>query len=235
VRGQRRLHAPDRGRPQHAGELRDRGRPPADRLRGRLVGQAAGHLPGGGGLLRRRGHQHRRLPRGPQPGRGVEAAGAVRVREQPLHGVHLDQDGDRGGPAGGRPRPRLPAPGRGDRRQRRGRRAAGGGRRRGPGPGRRRPHGDRGPHLPPVRALAHRSGQVPAPGGGRRLAQARPAAGPGRAAPRPRGRAGGHRRGRRPGPRGVAAAAGAAEAAPAPEESTAFTDVWADGGAQWRT
>jgi pyruvate dehydrogenase E1 component alpha subunit len=33
----------------------------------------------------------------------------------------------------------------------------------------------------------------------------------------------------------VAAAAGAAEAAPAPEESTAFTDVWADGGAQWRT
>jgi pyruvate dehydrogenase E1 component alpha subunit len=33
----------------------------------------------------------------------------------------------------------------------------------------------------------------------------------------------------------VAAAAEAAKAAPAPEESTAFTDVWADGGAQWRT
>jgi pyruvate dehydrogenase E1 component alpha subunit len=33
----------------------------------------------------------------------------------------------------------------------------------------------------------------------------------------------------------VAAAVEAAKAAPPPEESTAFTDVWADGGAQWRT
>jgi pyruvate dehydrogenase E1 component alpha subunit len=33
----------------------------------------------------------------------------------------------------------------------------------------------------------------------------------------------------------VAAAVEAAKAAPAPDESTAFTDVWADGGAQWRT
>ena len=137
VRGQGRLHAPDRGRPQHARVLRDRRRPPADRLRGRLVGQAARHQPGRGGLLRRRGDQHRRLPRGPQPGRRVAAAGAVRLREQPLHGVHLDQDRDRGRPAGRRAGPRLPAPGRGDRRQRRRRGAA---RRRrppppGPGPG----------------------------------------------------------------------------------------------------
>jgi len=33
----------------------------------------------------------------------------------------------------------------------------------------------------------------------------------------------------------VAAAVEAAKAAPPAEEKTAFTDVWADGGAQWRT
>jgi TPP-dependent pyruvate/acetoin dehydrogenase alpha subunit len=33
----------------------------------------------------------------------------------------------------------------------------------------------------------------------------------------------------------VAAAIEAAKAAPPPDESTAFSDVWADGGAQWRT
>ena len=38
-------------------------------------------------LLRRRGDQHRRLPRGDEPGLGLEAAGGVRVREQPLRRV----------------------------------------------------------------------------------------------------------------------------------------------------
>ncbi len=33
----------------------------------------------------------------------------------------------------------------------------------------------------------------------------------------------------------VAAAVEAAKAAPTPEEATALTDVWADGGARWRT
>jgi TPP-dependent pyruvate/acetoin dehydrogenase alpha subunit len=33
----------------------------------------------------------------------------------------------------------------------------------------------------------------------------------------------------------VAAAVEAAKAAPPPDEATALTDVWADGGAQWRT
>ena len=42
-------------------------------------------------LLRRRDHQHRRVPRGGQPGRGVAAAGRVRVREQLVHGVHADR------------------------------------------------------------------------------------------------------------------------------------------------
>ena len=47
-------------------------------------------------LLRRRHHQYRRLPRGAEFRRGVEAAGGVRVREQPLHGIHLDQGRDPG-------------------------------------------------------------------------------------------------------------------------------------------
>jgi acetoin:2,6-dichlorophenolindophenol oxidoreductase subunit alpha len=71
-----------------------------------------------------------------------------------------------------------------------------------PGRARGRPHGGRGPHLPPPRPLPQRPGQVPAPGGGRRLAQARPAAGPGRAAAGPRGRPAGHRRAGHQGPRG---------------------------------
>jgi len=33
----------------------------------------------------------------------------------------------------------------------------------------------------------------------------------------------------------VAAAVEAAKSAPPPSEETAFTDVWADGGATWRT
>jgi acetoin:2,6-dichlorophenolindophenol oxidoreductase subunit alpha len=33
----------------------------------------------------------------------------------------------------------------------------------------------------------------------------------------------------------VAAAVEAAKAAPPPAEDSALTDVWADGGAQWRT
>ena len=55
VRGQGRLHAPDRRRPQHARVVRHRQGASADRLRGRLVGQAAGHQPSRGGLLRRQG------------------------------------------------------------------------------------------------------------------------------------------------------------------------------------
>ena len=42
-------------------------------------------------LLRRRHHQYRRVPRGAELRRGVEAAGGLRVREQPLHGIHADR------------------------------------------------------------------------------------------------------------------------------------------------
>ena len=47
--------------------------------------------PGRGLLLRRRDDQHRRVPRGAQHGRGLEGAGRLRVREQPVHGVHADR------------------------------------------------------------------------------------------------------------------------------------------------
>ena len=42
-------------------------------------------------LLRRRHHQHRRVPRGAELRRGLEAAGDLRLREQPLHGIHADR------------------------------------------------------------------------------------------------------------------------------------------------
>ena len=47
--------------------------------------------PGRGLLLRRRDDEHRRVPRGAQPGGGLEGAGRVRLREQPVHGVHADR------------------------------------------------------------------------------------------------------------------------------------------------
>ena len=53
-------------------------------------------------LLRRRHHQYRRVPRGAELRRGVEAAGGLRLREQPLHGIHADRRRD-GGRASGRP------------------------------------------------------------------------------------------------------------------------------------
>ena len=110
VPGQGRLDAPDQGLGRDARLVRDRRRAPADRRRGRLVGPAARHRPGRGRVLRRRRHQHRGVPRGAQPVRGVGPAGAVHLREQPLHGVHPDPRGDRGG----RPR-RGPGPGLRDR------------------------------------------------------------------------------------------------------------------------
>ena len=43
-------------------------------------------------LLRRRRDQHRRVPRGAELRGRLEAAGRVRLREQPLHGVHADRE-----------------------------------------------------------------------------------------------------------------------------------------------
>ena len=89
------------------GSLRHRRRPPAHRQRRGVVGPVARLRPGRRGLLRRRRHQHRRLPRGAELRRRVPAAGGLRVREQPLHGVHRDRRGHRGArtppPTGRRP------------------------------------------------------------------------------------------------------------------------------------
>jgi acetoin:2,6-dichlorophenolindophenol oxidoreductase subunit alpha len=49
------------------------------------------------------------LPRGAQPRQGLEPAGRVRVREQPLHGVHADRRRHRRRAPGRRPRVRLRA------------------------------------------------------------------------------------------------------------------------------
>ena len=55
-----------------------------------LAAQLQGHAAGGGRLHRRRRHQRGRLPRGGEPGRGLEAAGALRRREQPVRPLHAD-------------------------------------------------------------------------------------------------------------------------------------------------
>ena len=62
----------------------------------RLVRAVPQDRAGRGLLLRRRDDEHRRVPRGAQHGRGLEGAGRVRVREQPVHGVHADRRRDRG-------------------------------------------------------------------------------------------------------------------------------------------
>ena len=98
------LDAPHRRLARRDGLLRDRRGAHADRG-GRGVGRA-GARDGSGRrlLLRRRHHEHRDVPRGAEPGRGLEAAGRVRLREQPVHGVHGDRRRDGRRTPGGRPR-----------------------------------------------------------------------------------------------------------------------------------
>ena len=54
-------------------------------------GSGAGNRRRGDWSVRRRGFQHRRLPRGPEPGGYLEAAGGVHMREQPVRGVQPDR------------------------------------------------------------------------------------------------------------------------------------------------
>ena len=56
-----------------------------------LSAQDAGQRPGGGLLLRRRRHQPGHLPRVPEPGLRLEAAGGLRLREQPVRLHHPGQ------------------------------------------------------------------------------------------------------------------------------------------------
>ena len=89
--------------PPHDGLVRDRRRPPADRARRGVARPVPQVRPGRGLLLRRRDDEHRRVPRGAEHGGRLEGAGRVRLREQPVHGVH----GDRGRDGGARGRPRT--------------------------------------------------------------------------------------------------------------------------------
>ena len=121
LRRQGRLDAPDRRRARRDGLVRDRRRAHADRGRRGVGGEGARHRPGRRLLLRRRDDEHRGVPRGAEPGRRLEAAGRVRLREQPLHGVHADRRRDRRRAPGGRPGGRVRArvdPGRRQRRRR---------------------------------------------------------------------------------------------------------------------
>ena len=117
---QGRVDAPHQRRTRGDGQLRDHRRASLRRQRRRLDVAVQRDRPGRRRLLRRRHHQHRRLPRGGQLRQGLEPPDRLRLREQPVHGVHADQ---RRGPRhqpGGRPCQRLRA--RIDRRRRQRRR-----------------------------------------------------------------------------------------------------------------
>ena len=116
---QGRLDAPDLGGARRDGLLRHHRRASADRLRRGLARAVQGRQGRISLLLRRRHHQHRRVPRGAELRRGVEAAGDLRLREQPLHGIHPDRRRHRGAEPGRRPRLGLRAGEDRDRRQRR--------------------------------------------------------------------------------------------------------------------
>ena len=157
---QGRLDAPDLGRARRHGLLRHHRRASADRLRRRLARAVQGRQGRLGLLLRRRHHQYRRLPRGAEFRRGLEAAGGLRLREQSLHGIHADRRRDRGAASGRRPRRVLRARAHRHRRQRRRRglshRAGGlcqGARRQGA-------VADRMHDLPPQRPFARRPGEI---------------------------------------------------------------------------
>ena len=125
-------------------------------------------------LLRRRHHQHRRVPRGAELRGGLEAAGGVRLREQPLHGIHADQRRHRGAEPGRRPRLGLRPREDRDRRQRRRRGLPRGADRLRQGARRQGSVADRVPDLPPQRPLARRPGEVSPRGRARALEGARP-------------------------------------------------------------
>ena len=125
-------------------------------------------------VVRRRGDEHRDVPRERQLRRRLAAPGRLRVREQPLRGVHArtrDVPAHRLRRAGRRLRHSGPRRGR-QRRRGGARRRDRGGRSR---PRRRRPDAGRGQDLPASRPFAQRSRHLPPRGGGRRLAVARPA------------------------------------------------------------
>ena len=231
---QGRLDAPDLGGARRDGLLRHHRRASADRLRRRLARAVQGRQGRVGLLLRRRHHQHRRLPRGAELRRGVEAAGDLRLREQPLHGIHADRRRDGGAEPGRRPRLRLRPGEDRDRRQRCRRGLSRGAEGLRQGARRRRPVADRVPDLSPQRPLARRPGQVPPRGRAGEMEGARPDQDLPRAAQavrhqRRRDCQDRRRRAAR-GRRGDRGLQGRAE----PPIDILTTDVYADGGLAWR-
>ena len=103
---QGRLDASDLRGARRDGLLRHHRRASADRLRRRLARAVQGRQGRLGLLLRRRHHQYRRVPRGAEFRRGLEAAGDLRLREQSLHGIHADRRRHRGRASGRATAPR---------------------------------------------------------------------------------------------------------------------------------
>ena len=232
---QGRLDAPDERQAQHDGLVRDHRRAPHDRERRGVVRAVSRHGASRRVLLRRRHDEHRRVPRGAELRRDLEAAGRVRLREQSLYGVHVDPRRDGRRASRGGPRERVRPRARAHRRQRRRRRVPHGAARARPRAQRRRPEPDRSRDLSPRRPLARRPGQVPPRRGSQGVAREGSAAALSRALARD-----GHQRrprSRRSRPRRtptIDRATEIARNAPPPPLELADKDVWADGGSAWR-
>ena len=143
------------------GLLRHHRRASADCLRRRFARAIQGRQRRGGLLLRRRHDQYRRLPRGAQFRRGVEAAGDLRLREQSLYGIYADRRGDGGRASRRRSRRGLRARAHRPRRQRRRRRLPRRRRRLCQGARGRRPLADRVHDLSAQRPFARRPREIP--------------------------------------------------------------------------
>ena len=134
----------------------DRRRAPAARRRRRLRDQVPGRRPGGAVLLRRRRGARGRVPRVDEPGRALEAARHLHLREQPLRHGHRHPPGARADRDLELRRDLRHARRAGGRHGRAGRARVRGARGRA-GAARQGARADRGPHLPVPRPLHARS------------------------------------------------------------------------------
>ena len=174
LQGQGWLDAHLEPRRRHARRERHRRSRRTDRRRRRVRQQVQGQRQRGRPVLRRRLHQHRRLPRSRQHGVRAQAPGGVRVREQRVRRVHRPRE-DHGDHRHRRPCRRLRHAGRDRRRHGRGGHPRSGHRSRRPGPTGRWPVADRSEDVPLLQPPRHPEprAQVPHRRRGRRVARAR--------------------------------------------------------------
>ena len=167
VEGPRRPDAHRRPGPWPDAVHRHRRRRDADRNRPGSVLPDEGRRQGHDQQLRRRRHEHRRLPRVAEPRLGVVAAGGLRVPEQPVRRAHpiLRHRQER---LGGRPRSGLRDEGHQGRRHGSGRHVPGRPRGRRARPSRRRSGAARVRDVPDPRPRAERQERVHGPGPARR-------------------------------------------------------------------